>query len=226
MAPPPNKPTTADDRPIRILPVEATEAEIREIDRIRDAAYAQDALMELCFPNDSEIDTEDLLQRNLARIGTPRHLDTKAVDSDGRMVGAALWYWAEDPNTETPEGPWGGWPAGANLACLNAAFGPLRLWRVQHFRERRQPHIYLAMIIVDPQHQRRGIGTALLRHGLAEADRRGYPAFLEASPAGVGLYSKLGWKAKLQTDVNLKDYGGAEDHIESNVAMVRQPYGI
>lgn len=71
-----------------------------------------------------------------------------------------------------------------------------------------------------PGVQRRGVGSALLREGLKEADRRRLPAFIEASPAGLGLYRKFGWEEKLKTTVNLEDYGG-EDVECVTVGLVR-----
>ena len=51
----------------------------------------------------------------------------------------------------------------------------------------------LSPVGVLPEHQRRGIGTALIRHGIAEMDRLGVPlVFLEGDPA---YYSRVGFVA-------------------------------
>lgn len=56
------------------------------------------------------------------------------------------------------------------------------------------PHWYLPLIGVDPAHQGGGHGTALLRHGLALADRDRLPVYLESSsPANLGLYRRHGF---------------------------------
>jgi ribosomal protein S18 acetylase RimI-like enzyme len=58
-----------------------------------------------------------------------------------------------------------------------------------------EPHWYLPMIGVDPAHQGEGIGSALLRHALAQVDEKGLPAYLEASsPANVPLYQRHGFE--------------------------------
>jgi ribosomal protein S18 acetylase RimI-like enzyme len=57
-----------------------------------------------------------------------------------------------------------------------------------------EPHWYLPLIGVDPRHQRRGHGSALLQHALAQCDRDHAPAYLESSnPANVPLYERHGF---------------------------------
>jgi ribosomal protein S18 acetylase RimI-like enzyme len=54
-----------------------------------------------------------------------------------------------------------------------------------------EPHWYLPMIGVDPAHQGRGYGSALLQHGLLQCDKAHVPAYLESSnPANVPLYAR------------------------------------
>ena len=71
-------------------------------------------------------------------------------------------------------------------------------------------HASLGMVIVDPQHQRRGIGGRLMR--LALRDLAGRAVMLNATPAGLPLYEKLGFKA----------IGSVEQHqgIASRVRVV------
>lgn len=59
-----------------------------------------------------------------------------------------------------------------------------------------EPHWYLPLIGVDPDHQRRGYGAALMAPALAACDRDGLPAYLESSnPANVPFYDRLGFRA-------------------------------
>ena len=53
---------------------------------------------------------------------------------------------------------------------------------------------YLKILIVHPEFQRRGVGTALLDWGLAHARGRGENVYLEASDRGEPLYLKKGFK--------------------------------
>lgn len=58
------------------------------------------------------------------------------------------------------------------------------------------PLWYLTMLAADPASQGRGLGSALLRHGLARADAAGVPAYLEASsPRNEALYARHGFVA-------------------------------
>lgn len=57
-----------------------------------------------------------------------------------------------------------------------------------------EPHWYLLVIGVDPELQGRGVGSALVRDGLAQADRNGHPCYLETSdPRNVAFYERHGF---------------------------------
>ncbi len=59
----------------------------------------------------------------------------------------------------------------------------------------REAHWHLPLIGVDLAHQRKGVGSALLRHILRECDSQKLPAYLEAtSPQNVLLYERHGFK--------------------------------
>jgi ribosomal protein S18 acetylase RimI-like enzyme len=59
-----------------------------------------------------------------------------------------------------------------------------------------EPHWYLPFIGVAPEVQGRGLGSALLRRGLARCDHEGVPAYLESTnPRNVPFYERFGFKA-------------------------------
>jgi len=77
------------------------------------------------------------------------------------------------------------------------------------------PCWYLPLIGVDPAHQGKGLGTALMQHALAVCDRDGLPAYLESSnPANISLYERHGF------DVLGKIQVGSSPPIHP---MLRQP---
>lgn len=58
------------------------------------------------------------------------------------------------------------------------------------------PHWYLPIIGVDPAHQGRGLGAALMRRALERCDADGATAYLESSnPRNISLYQRHGFEA-------------------------------
>jgi ribosomal protein S18 acetylase RimI-like enzyme len=58
-----------------------------------------------------------------------------------------------------------------------------------------EPHWYLPLIGVDPAHQGKGHGNALMAHALARCDRDRTPAYLESSnPRNISLYLRHGFE--------------------------------
>lgn len=63
-----------------------------------------------------------------------------------------------------------------------------------HARDVNQPHWYLWLLAVDPPFQGKGLGGALLRRRLQEADRGALPCYLEtAKESNVSLYQRFGF---------------------------------
>lgn len=58
-----------------------------------------------------------------------------------------------------------------------------------------EPHWYLPLIGVDPLHQGKGIGDALMAHALERCDRDRAAAYLESSnPRNISLYRRHGFE--------------------------------
>ena len=58
-----------------------------------------------------------------------------------------------------------------------------------------EPCWYLPLIGVDPCHQGRGLGAALMKYALDKVDAEGLPAYLESSnPANITLYQRHGFE--------------------------------
>jgi len=67
--------------------------------------------------------------------------------------------------------------------------------RLEHARPE-QPHWYLFHLGTDPDRQRRGVGTALLRSMLERCDADGTPAYLECCDANVAYYERFGFAVR------------------------------
>jgi GNAT superfamily N-acetyltransferase len=60
---------------------------------------------------------------------------------------------------------------------------------------------WIGMVLVDPSHRNRGIGTTLLQHTIEYLDDAGIPTLkLDATPAGKPLYEKLGFVTEYEID--------------------------
>jgi ribosomal protein S18 acetylase RimI-like enzyme len=109
------------------------------------------------------------------------------------LTGAAIWA-APDH--------WKGHPSGqlrAFGAIPRVARNHHRITAMQRELDRRHPatpHFYLALLGVASERRRTGLATALLAPGLAQADRRSAPAYVEAgSAAAAALYERVGFRA-------------------------------
>ncbi|MFC2078887.1 GNAT family N-acetyltransferase [Candidatus Bipolaricaulota bacterium] len=70
-----------------------------------------------------------------------------------------------------------------------------------------QPHWYLWALGVDPAHQGQGIGRSLLAPTLAEAQRTGFPCYLETMTEGnVAFYAKQGFEVIHESEFPEADF--------------------
>jgi GNAT superfamily N-acetyltransferase len=126
-----------------------------------------------------------------ARAFGGRAIDLGTAHYDEGFAGVALWL------------PPGAAPDEASLvrviqdtvaaARRDAMFSMFEHMEAFHPRE---AHWHLPLIGVDPARQGKGIGAALLRHGLHACDRQKISAYLEAtSPRNISLYERHGFEA-------------------------------
>jgi GNAT superfamily N-acetyltransferase len=173
---------------------QATAADIKPLATVMARAFYADPPFMWILPN-----AASRLERNrrffvtvsrglaLARGG----VDVALVDN--HIAGAAIWQ---------PPGPSssGSVEAVRVLAGLVHAFGrrmgaAMAVSTAMSRVHPREPHWYLFAIGVDPSRQGTGLASELLRPRLAECDRAGLPAYLEASkPASVPLYQHFGFE--------------------------------
>ncbi|KIX08139.1 uncharacterized protein Z518_02795 [Rhinocladiella mackenziei CBS 650.93] len=132
-------------------------------------------------------------------------------DEDERPKGeviAAIKYYLVNPNaptSETASAPSSTavrtWPPYSNGALASHFWSCL-----VHVRTRLTallgPHVLVDNLYTDPVHHRRGAGGMLMQHACAEADAKGWPSMLEASPAGLGVYERVGFRRVIAEDVD------------------------
>ncbi|KAL8813998.1 MAG: hypothetical protein Q9223_006745 [Gallowayella weberi] len=95
----------------------------------------------------------------------------------------------------------------------NNALPPRRFWLTLR--------TVLHLLVVTPSYQRKGLGTMLVREGLTAADRDNARAYIEASPMGLGLYTKFGWKEVDDIIIDMRPHGGTG--MASEKCLIREP---
>lgn len=74
---------------------------------------------------------------------------------------------------------------------------------------------------MDPEYQRLGIGTQLLKWGVKKADELKAKIWITSTPQAVRTYEKNGWKVVERHEVILENYGG--HGVYGRAWMLREP---
>ncbi|KAJ5627406.1 hypothetical protein N7528_004833 [Penicillium herquei] len=81
--------------------------------------------------------------------------------------------------------------------------------------------IVLDFLATLPSHRGKGFGSALIEWGIEKADALQARIYLEATPEGVALYKRYGWKPIEDFKLDMKLYGVAGEEVFT--VMVREP---
>ncbi|PMD41234.1 hypothetical protein L207DRAFT_511149 [Hyaloscypha variabilis F] len=143
----------------------------------------------------------------------------KAVDWKDKNVVTAFGVWKKG----YPDKDGGGESYGGETVCRRAGMGGTLVCARKE--EKKTPlqeyitaqneviektwlkgvkHIELMVLMTDPAWQGKGIGTGILRWGIAAQEN--VPLFLGASPAGYPLYNSLGWNVVAEVVIDLKEW--------------------
>lgn len=168
----------------------ATRADAAEIAATLARAFFTDPLFCWMFPRDSRRLAQS--RRHFAQR-TRVLLAQKSVYTTDGVAGAALWARPNEWRDPTIS-------ALRQMLLMTPALGrrlPSALQAMSEVERRhpRPPHWYLAVLGIDPEQQRRGIGSALLAPVLEDCDRGGLPAYLEtAREENVAFYVAHGFE--------------------------------
>lgn len=121
----------------------------------------------------------------------------EAFDAGGSILGVAAWA----PPSRWKPSVWAQLRALPGMVMALGGLSHLAAYGKRgqavegalHGMHPKAPHWYLAMLGVDPDVHATGVGGALLRSGLARADREGLPAYLECLEPLVPYYSRFGF---------------------------------
>jgi ribosomal protein S18 acetylase RimI-like enzyme len=138
----------------------------------------------------------------LFRVGLREGLWYGEVDTAEECQGVAVWLHSEKSQMNL----WRMWRAGYVAAGLRMGFASsrrvltwLRFIERVRLSSMGNPHWYLLLLAVAPDRQVRGLGTTLLRHGIARAKSQGLACYLETTrDRNVGFYQKYGFSVALR----------------------------
>jgi ribosomal protein S18 acetylase RimI-like enzyme len=131
-----------------------------------------------------------------------RHGRVDVVDGDGDgLAGTAVWF---DRTTDLGEPP----DYGNRLAALAGPYLD-RFEALDELFDKHhpvEPHWHLAFLAVHPDHQEKGLGSALMHRTHDELDRSGVPEYLEATNQdNIRLYRRHGYQDMVPSDILLPD---------------------
>ncbi len=151
------------------------------------AAFITDPLARFAWPSAHDyLRAMPLATREFAGGSFEHH--TAYVSDD--FCGVALWLPpGVHPNGEALENVFRDTARPEHLDDLLATFEKMEQSHPD------EPHWYLPMIGVEPNAQGRGLGGALMRHGVARCDNERALAYLESSnPRNITLYERHGFE--------------------------------
>lgn len=123
-------------------------------------------------------------------VGTGEDFDSSTLPEGSVLAGFAAWT-RITPSTPL-EGPAKRAKAEKEPNLLNNFFA--KMWSTRESIMANKTYWFLKLLTIDPPHQRRGIGTLLVKWGVEKANKEGVDAWLESSPMGKGAYLKAGFR--------------------------------
>lgn len=195
----------------QILPATPDDAEAMHISIER--ANANNYTQSLVYPKDRAhlTSAEELFTYRVGRVrkflttGDALHLKVVLKDDPKKIVGHASWL---KPGQLKSQGTAANNDSQQQTASADPVVDPPAAMDAEVHRhilaahEKKEKEIWgdddnhwtLAGLSVDPDYQRKGIATALMKEGLDRADTDGVPACLNATPEGALFYPSVGFR--------------------------------
>jgi ribosomal protein S18 acetylase RimI-like enzyme len=170
---------------------QATAADTDAISRSLARAFEDDPVWQFLVTNPTHrLERCEVVFSTMLRV---QHVAHGACYTDPARVGAAIW---------DPPGQWRMSPVQLLRGTIGFVRGfrsdlvrALRTLSVVERRHPRTPHYYLAILGTDPDHQGKGIGSALLGPVLSDCDTDGMGAYLESSKeSNIPFYRRHGFE--------------------------------
>jgi ribosomal protein S18 acetylase RimI-like enzyme len=176
----------------------ATRADVRELAKVLTRAFFDAPQFAYLLP-DPALRARALPATLGAALRFLHPVDTggEVVVVNGAILGGSAWM---------PPGRWrtSTWQQLRAAPALVRALGRQGLQEygkrgqaltaAMHAAHPTEPHWYLAILGTDPDVQSRGVGSALMRSGLARCDREQADAYLECREEHVPYYARFGFE--------------------------------
>jgi len=144
------------------------------------------------------------LQRSFRSQIRAQYMPGGVVETIDDLSGVALWSAPGRGITPTALQWLRMFPGHLHFLRPDRALKALRGFSAMDSHHPDEPHIHLAILGVDPTRQRSGVGSALVRAGLARADAAHLPVYLDtATPENVPYYQRYGFEVICQFDFPL-----------------------
>ncbi len=175
------------------------ETHLPQISALYGRAFFHDPLYAYIIPDDTT--RESLVGWELGRVA--RYcLRFGEVYATPGLTGCACWLPPGQTDfTHDRMAQVGMDDAAARLGPEAAARYDIFVTESEHYHHQVAPgpHWYLVVLGVEPDHQGRGLGRALLQSVLARADAGGHPVYLETAHArNLDFYARFGFTVKAQ----------------------------
>jgi ribosomal protein S18 acetylase RimI-like enzyme len=156
-------------------------------------AFDDDPVMRWLFPDQATRRSRMPRMFDATLRATSWRVDgTVVAEADGQVQGCAIWLppgrWLPPLMQRLTMLPRMVWTLRSRISVANVTYAALAR---QHPHP---PHWYLSGIGTDPAVQGTGVGSRLMRSGLARCDAARLPAYLESSKeSNVGFYERFGF---------------------------------
>ncbi|CAG8947480.1 unnamed protein product [Penicillium salamii] len=223
----------------------ATEADGPAFAKVNVQSFQDRLLLHQIFPGSSQT----LLQEYKIHVGM-KHLANPSMhvlkihSDDGELVTYSRWQLPasfgpsqvplSDQGVLSAKDPVAFAPQPMNNKAFDAFKQILEDGRKRYTTEddigtvpRSTPHLQFAdspvldLLATLPDYQGQGYGTAMLKWGIEKADAAKSRIYLEATPEGVPVYLKYGWRHLEEVTMSYDDHGGVGE--ESFYLMIRDP---
>ena len=188
----------------------ASEEDASCIADIHMAAFATNGMLLAQFPTSAIRDglRDSIARKALDDIQDPHTAVLLVQDSEleGEIISFAKW--SLPSSTSDNEAPWI-WPEGTRFDILDQ-------WtqRVEDAKSKvlgDEPCYRLAFIATDPDHERRGAATILIKWALDRCSKDKISAYLESTPVAGALYTRLGFTPEEKISITFPDGSAYEE---------------